>query len=190
MASLTEAATARFGETASVLVQKAQPLSPPPGWRDDDFVEVLLLQAVPWMRTMMAAFGRDQVNDLVAESMARAMHEFGRRALADSDGTVAGRIERALAPIPPDALTIEDRRIDDEQVGFKVTRCRYTEILTQIGAHDLGPVLVCNHDFAIAEGMGLGLQRSQTLMTSGRPCDFQYSDLQAMKRKAPSGSNS
>jgi hypothetical protein len=173
MAAMTEAAAAQFGETARDLSMTIKPLKPPPGWRDYDFVEVLLLQAVPWIRTM-AVFGPDQVNDLVMRCMSKAMHAFGQRAVAGSDGTVAGRVNQALAPIPPDTLTIADRRSGEDWLDFKVTRCRYADILIQIQAQDLGAVLICNHDFAIADGMGLNLKRSQTLMKNGRPCNFQY----------------
>jgi hypothetical protein len=91
--------------------------------------------------------------------MGQSMREFGERAAASSDGTVAGRIERALAPLPPDALTIEGRETNEDSVKFRVTRCRYAELLARIGAEDLGTILVCRHDFAIAEGMGPRLRR-------------------------------
>jgi hypothetical protein len=124
MGNLTEAAVGRFGETAYHFARTVEPLKAPPGWRDYDFIEVLLLQAVPWMRTMMATFGCEQVKELVADRMGKMMHEFGQRASADCDGTVAGLVERSLAPIPPGALTIEQRRIDGDRVEFKVTQCR------------------------------------------------------------------
>ena len=169
--SLTEAAVARFGDEARRLAKSAHVIPMP---NELDFVEVLLSRAVPWSQTMMGAFGREPVADLIAECLAQPMREFGQRSAATSDGSIAGRIERALAPIPPDALTIEDRAITNDGMEFKVTRCRYAELLTKLGAEDLGSILICNHDFAVAEGMGLTLKRSTTLMRDRRPCDFRY----------------
>ena len=174
MADLTDAAAERFGGTARAVARDAQPLVPPPDWREDDFVDVLILQAVPWMRAMIAAFGREAIVPLATERMGKAMRAFGQRAAEASDGTVSGRVARALAPIPPDALTIQDRSAGPDQASFTVARCRYAELMARIGARDLGPLLICSQDFAIAEGMGLRLRRSRTLMTDGLPCDFVY----------------
>ena len=147
MDSLTEAACAWFGEQARDIAAAIDAPQPPPGWRDDDFVDLLLLPAIPWMRAMSAAFGGDQVKKLVGDRIGQAMRAFGSRAAADSDGSIAARVDR------------------------------YAELMAKIGARDLGPVLICNHDFVIANAMGLGLERSQTLMTSGRPCNFRYTHL-------------
>jgi len=174
MDRLTQAAVDRFGETARGLARDARPLAMPPDWHNHDFVDVLLTCAVPWTRTMMATFGREPVAELITESLRQPMREFGERAAAASDGTIAGRVERAFAPLSAGSLTTENRAASEDRVEFKVTKCRYAELLTQIGARDLGAVLVCQHDFAIADAMNLTLERPTTLMGGGPFCDFRY----------------
>jgi hypothetical protein len=57
-----------------------------------------------------------------------------------------------------------------------VTRCRYAEFYRELGEAELGLLLVCSADFAMAEGFGPGseLTRKQTIMQGASHCDFRY----------------
>lgn len=57
---------------------------------------------------------------------------------------------------------------------MNVTRCSYTALMEKLGARDLGPLLLCNLDFAVAERAGLELRRTQTCMQGAAFCDFRY----------------
>jgi hypothetical protein len=176
MAGLARDAVERFGDGARPLIDAAGAhAGPQADGRGDDVLEVLLPRLVAWMRAMGAAFGRGPVLALASASSGAAMREFGRSVRVESDGSVGDRVARALAPMPPGALALEDLARAEDRVEFRVVRCRYAELAERLGARDLGPALVCGLDFAIAEGMGLRLERSQTLMAEGRPCDFRYS---------------
>ena len=63
-----------------------------------------------------------------------------------------------------------------EACEINVTRCRYAEFYTKIGAPELGFLLVCSADFTMAEGYSAGLQltRTQTIMQGAGHCDFRY----------------
>src|SRR5262245_14017330 len=59
---------------------------------------------------------------------------------------------------------------------LNVTGCRYAEFYKEIGAPELGFLLVCTADFAMAEGFGSGVQltRTRTIMQGASYCDFRY----------------
>jgi hypothetical protein len=57
-----------------------------------------------------------------------------------------------------------------------VTRCRYAEFYKELGEPELGFLLVCTADFAVADGFGgdVKLTRTQTIMQGAPHCDFRY----------------
>ena len=57
-----------------------------------------------------------------------------------------------------------------------VTGCRYARFYNEIGAPELGFLLVCSADFPMAEGFGpeVRLSRTQTIMQGASHCDFRY----------------
>ena len=73
-----------------------------------------------------------------------------------------------------DALDYTVHAADAERFDFDVTGCRYAQMMEQLGARDLGPQLICNLDFPMAERAGLELRRTQTCMQGASHCDFRY----------------
>jgi hypothetical protein len=67
--------------------------------------------------------------------------------------------------------------------ALDVTRCRYAEFYKELGAPELGFLLVCTADFAVAEGFGpdVRLTRTQTIMQGATHCDFRYRRVKASK---------
>ena len=59
---------------------------------------------------------------------------------------------------------------------LNVTGCRYAEFYNELGAPELGFLLVCSSDLPFAEGFGTGVQlaRTQTIMQGASHCDFRY----------------
>ena len=45
-----------------------------------------------------------------------------------------------------------------------VTHCDYAVFMERIGARDLGQLLICDGDFAMADELGLTLERTTTCM--------------------------
>jgi hypothetical protein len=62
-----------------------------------------------------------------------------------------------------------------DRFDLNVTGCRYAEFFKQIGAPELGFLLVCSADSHMAEGFGdVQLERTQTIMQGASHCDFRY----------------
>jgi hypothetical protein len=75
-----------------------------------------------------------------------------------------------------DALDRQVLRKTPDHFDIDVTGCRYAEFFKQIGAPELGFLLVCSADFHMAEGFGddVKLTRTQTIMQGASHCDFRY----------------
>ena len=139
------------------------------------FLERLSIQmeaVVPLVRSLQRALGEDVVNAALAESLkrdteqARAAHpEPGdpRRLAAGTEVYAAGG-----------ALEYEILASDEDRFELDVTRCGYAALMERLDARDLGPLLICGHDFAMAERAGLALTRTQTCMEGASHCDFRY----------------
>ncbi len=65
--------------------------------------------------------------------------------------------------------------------GVDVTACGYAQFYEKLGAPELGFLLVCSADFAMAEGFGpdIELTRTQTIMQGASHCDFRYARQKA-----------
>ena len=68
------------------------------------------------------------------------------------------------------------REQSQDAFQIDVTRCRYAQFYKELGAPELGFLLVCSQDFAFAEGLGadVKLTRTQTIMQGASHCDFRY----------------
>jgi hypothetical protein len=72
--------------------------------------------------------------------------------------------------------------------AFDVTACRYAEFYKQLGEPELGFLLVCSGDFAVAEGFGpnIKLARTQTIMQVQVTATFDTTDWGLSRRNRPS----
>jgi hypothetical protein len=55
-----------------------------------------------------------------------------------------------------------------------VVRCEYAKFFQALGEPELGFLLLCSADFPIGEVLGMGLERSQTIMQGADHCDFRW----------------
>ena len=62
----------------------------------------------------------------------------------------------------------------DTLLRNRVTHCDYAEHMEKIGARDLGQLLICDSDFAMADELGLKLERTRTCMAGDGECNFCY----------------
>ena len=63
---------------------------------------------------------------------------------------------------------------NNEELHIDVTKCGYVQLAEKLTARDLGPLLICNCDFALAKGIGLELKREKTCMKGDGHCDFRF----------------
>jgi hypothetical protein len=78
-----------------------------------------------------------------------------------------------------DALDYEVLKQAPDAFEMNVTGCRYAQFYKELGAPELGFLLVCSADFPMAEGFGrdIELTRTQTIMQGASHCDFRYTRM-------------
>ena len=139
------------------------------------FYERLAIQmeyAVPLVRDLQRILGEEQVNAALAEGMRLQLEDARQAPAIEADmSSLAATTEQYAAG---DALEYEIVASDSERFDMNVTRCGYAELMEKLGARDIGHLLICNHDFAMAERAGLQLTRTQTCMQGAAFCDFRY----------------
>jgi hypothetical protein len=127
---------------------------------------------IPLVRAMERELGRERAHQLVREALDAANRK-----------TVAAR--GSLLDIPTLAAEFASfgegvrYEFDTEEqtetlLRNTVTHCDYAEFMEQIGARDLGPLLICDGDFAMADELGLNLERTKTCMAGDGQCNFCY----------------
>lgn len=145
------------------------------------------------IRAFEARFGKEETHDVVRDVVESLARQSGRdfcEASASEDS-----IDRARELVPAfsadQALEVEVVQDDEDHYGFNVTRCRFAEFYREMGAADLGALLSCSRDFALAEALGddVTLERNQTLLSGCDHCDFRFRREPEPKdpKAAPSG---
>ena len=127
---------------------------------------------IPLVRAMEAALGRKEAHKLV-----RAALDKSNRAMVAKRG--------ALLDIPTladefagfgEGVRYEFHTLEQTETTLRndVTHCDYAEFMESIGARDLGQLLICDGDFAMADELGLTLERNTTCMGGDGRCNFCY----------------
>lgn len=148
---------------------------------DIPLLEQVKIQAqvlIPLVKTLQAELGEGRANDLVRKALGERYRKYGERwwraqgerglgekmAAAFGSYAVGGALDYEVLDEAPDTFDVN------------ITACRYALFYKQIGAPELGFLLVCSADFALAEGYGGQVQfdRTQTIMQGASYCDFRY----------------
>ena len=152
---------------------------------DIPLIEYVKIQAqvlVPLVKALQAELGEERANAIVRKSLGELYRKFGEQWWQKQGARNMGeKMAAAFGTFAAgDALDYEVVKKDAEAFEVNVTGCRYAEFYKAMGAPELGFLLVCNSDFAMAEGYGAGVQlkRTQTIMQGADHCDFRY----ALKR--------
>jgi hypothetical protein len=127
---------------------------------------------IPLVRAMEAELGKARAHQLVREALDKANRAIvaQRGSLLDIP-TLAAEFAGFGEGVRYEFETLEQT---DALLRNQVTHCDYAEFMEQIGARDLGELLICNGDFAMADELGLKLERSKTCMNGDGQCDFCY----------------
>ena len=148
---------------------------------DVPLIEQIKIQAqvlVPLVKTLQAELGEEQANGLVRKALGDLYREFGRKWWHTQGARELGEKLAAAfdAFAAGDALDFEVIKQTPDAFEVNVTGCRYAKLYHEIGVPDLGFLLVCSADFAMAEGFGAEVQltRTQTIMAGASHCDFRY----------------
>jgi hypothetical protein len=133
---------------------------------------------VPLVKALQAELGEARANSLVRKALGDVYRRHGEAFWqAKNDKNLGKSIASAFATYArEDALDYKVIEQSQDAFAFDVTRCRYAEFYKELEEPELGFLLVCGADFAIAEGYGadIKLTRTQTIMQGASHCDFRY----------------
>ena len=128
---------------------------------------------VPLVRAMEEEYGREQAHRLVRRTLGGQVRESIRA--ATSPGGARDTVEWLLRISNAGDVQDHDRLEGaPDEINLNVTRCGYAEFFDQLGEPELGFLLVCTLDYDVADGAGVTLERSQTIMQGSDHCDFRF----------------
>jgi hypothetical protein len=133
---------------------------------------------VPLVKALQAELGEERANALVRSALGDTFRRLGEKWWKKKAGAGLGdAMASAFASYAAeDALEIRVHDQSGDAFEFDVTRCQYAQFYKELGAPELGFLLVCSADFAFAEGLGADVQltRTQTIMQGASFCNFHY----------------
>jgi hypothetical protein len=148
---------------------------------DIPLIEQVKIQAqvlVPLVKALQAELGNERANAIVRKALGELYRKFGdtwwrRQGARDLGEKMASAFEGFAAG---GALDYEVVKQDPGAFDVNVTGCRYARFFKELGVPELGFLLICSSDFAMAEGFGADVQlsRTQTIMQGASHCDFRY----------------
>jgi hypothetical protein len=133
---------------------------------------------VPLVKALQAELGEARANALVRKTLGELYRgysaEFARAKNETDLGKFVASAFRTYAR--DDALEYDVIEQTPDAYAINIRRCRYAEFYKELGEPELGFLLVCTADFAVADGFGDGvkLTRTQTIMQGADHCDFRY----------------
>lgn len=127
---------------------------------------------IPLVRAMEASLGREEAHKLVREALDKTNRAMVARrgSLLDIE-TLADEFAGFGEGVRYEFTTVEQT---ETTLRNEVTHCDYAEFMERIGARDLGQLLICDGDFAMADQLGLTLERTTTCMAGDGLCNFCY----------------
>ncbi len=132
---------------------------------------------VPMIRAFQEKFGQDETNEIVRRVITDIASATGRMIGEKGRDSPIKKVERVMPRFNEGgALEADVVGQSDASYDFNVTRCRFAELYQEMGVPELGFLLSCNRDFALAEGISddLSLERKQTIMEGASHCDFRF----------------
>jgi hypothetical protein len=127
---------------------------------------------IPLVRAMERELGRERAHQVVREALdASNRAAVGQRGSLLDIPTLAAEFASFGEGIRYEFETEEQT---DHLLRNRVDHCDYAEFMEQIGARDLGELLICDGDFAMADQLGLRLERTRTCMAGDGQCNFCY----------------
>ncbi len=133
---------------------------------------------VPLVKALQKELGQERANDLVRRTLGDLYRRYGEEFWRKKNEKDLGKATAsAFATFARDnALDYDVIEQSEDAFELDVTGCRYADFYRELGEPELGFLLVCSLDFAMAEGFGpdVKLTRTQTIMQGASSCDFRY----------------
>jgi predicted ArsR family transcriptional regulator len=145
--------------------------------------ELSLLQRVkaqaevlsPLIKRLEAQLGRETAHELVREVLSAHFRDVARDYVKQSSGDRMAAFLH-FGEVSAEGDAIEMRFLDSPpgRMDVDVVQCAYARFFRDLGEPELGFLLVCSADYPIAEELGVGLERTQTIMQGADHCDFKW----------------
>lgn len=133
---------------------------------------------VPLVKALQAELGEKQANAIVRKALGDVYRRYGEKWWRTQGARSLGeKLASAFDTFAAgDALHYEVVKQASDAFEVNVTACRFAKFYSEIDAPELGFLLTCSADFAMAEGFGTDVQltRTQTIMEGATHCDFRY----------------
>jgi len=130
---------------------------------------------IPLIEAFESRLGKREAHEVVRKVIEEASLKRGREIASQGIGRPIEEF-KSLIPIFCEGGALELVVLNDshDAYDFNVTRCRYAEFYKEMGTSDLGFLLSCTRDFALARGISdkLELIRTRTIMQGAGYCDF------------------
>ena len=127
--------------------------------------------AVPLVRDLQRLLGEEAVN----EALARRVELLAAEQAQPGSKADFGRMEAGMELFARGgALDYDVIASDSDRFDVNITRCDYMRMMEDLGARDVGHLLICNLDYPMAARTGMELTRTQTQMQGASFCDFRY----------------
>ena len=134
-------------------------------------MRVQMEYAVPLVRELQRLLGEDVVKEALASRVGLLAEE---QAQPGSKADFS-RMEASMELYARGgALDYDVIASDSDRFDVNITRCDYMRMMEDLGARDIGHLLVCNLDYPMAARTGMELTRTQTQMQGASFCDFRY----------------
>ena len=157
-----------------------------------DQVKIQAQVLVPLVKMLQAELGGERANAIVRKALGDLFRKYGEKwwktqGARNLGEKMASAFEMFAAG---DALDYEVIKQAPDAYEVNVTGCRYAKFYKEIGAPELGFLLICSADFTMTEGFGAGVQltRTQTIMQGFSHCDFRYALKQSEQKSNDGGS--
>ena len=143
-----------------------------------DQVKIQASVLVPLVKRLETELGKPEAHRIVREAVAENMRRMAKQFRDILPGDTP--VEKVAAGLPifsaGGALDMDVTEQTKDTFTFAVTRCQYAEFYKTQGESELGYLLVCDGDHAMAEAMSPDLEftRTQTIMQGAPHCDFCY----------------
>jgi hypothetical protein len=133
---------------------------------------------VPLVKALQAELGEERANAIVRKALGDMYRKLGEKWWqAQSSGNLGDNMASAFGMYAAaNGLDFEVIKRSPDVFAMNVTGCQYAQFYKELGAPELGFLLVCGADFPMAEGFGddIELTRTQTIMQGASHCDFRY----------------
>ena len=134
--------------------------------------EILL----PLYRRLRDEIGEQRAAELLRASVKEYATNLGQSVADSAQGSSLDKLRTLMPSFSANALQIEPLVDNETEFTLNVRGCKYAEHFKSLGETDFGAMLTCDVDPPLTEAIGsdLTLDRTETIMSGGKQCDFKW----------------